>query len=81
MRESRRDGKVILGGNNVIAVGGVTRNQIARVHADGTLDTTFNPNSSGAVFTLAFQTDGELLLGGSFTTLESDTYFSDGFGD
>jgi hypothetical protein len=36
------DGKILLGGS-FTSVGGTTRNYIARVHANGALDTTFNP--------------------------------------
>jgi uncharacterized delta-60 repeat protein len=45
------------------------RNRIARVNADGTLDTAFDPNANGQVNTVALQSDGKILLGGAFTTL------------
>ncbi len=47
----------------------VTRNHIARLNADGTLDTGFNPNANGLVYAIAVQSDGKILLGGLFTTL------------
>src|SRR6185436_18845452 len=47
----------------------VLRNHIARVSANGTLDTTFNPNANSAVETLAVQSDGRILMGGRFTTV------------
>jgi uncharacterized delta-60 repeat protein len=48
------------------------RNFMARLNADGTLDTTFNPNFNGAISTLALQSDGKILAGGAFTALNPD---------
>ena len=63
------DGKIIIGGL-FPSVGGVTRNNIARLNADGTLDSTFNPGTgaSGTVQSLAVQADGKILVGGNFAT-------------
>src|SRR5947209_16751172 len=67
------DGKILIGGNftTLSPNGGasVTRNRIARLNADGTLDTAFNPNANARVSTIVVQGDGKILLGGSFTTL------------
>jgi uncharacterized delta-60 repeat protein len=68
------DGKVLLGGffSSLTPNGtttAVTRNSIARVNADGTLDTAFNPNPNGAVTTIAVQSDGKILIAGSFSSL------------
>ncbi|MEO6336019.1 MAG: delta-60 repeat domain-containing protein, partial [Verrucomicrobiota bacterium] len=50
------DGKILLGGEftTLSPNGGapVTRNRIARLNPDGTLDTAFNPNSDGTVLTI-----------------------------
>ena len=59
------DGKVIIGGD-FTQVEGVTRNRIARLNADGTLDTGFDPNVSGTVNSIVFQSDGRILVGGNF---------------
>ena len=59
------DGKILIGGD-FAAVGGVGRNNIARLNADGTLDPGFNPNSDGGVFCMAVQVDGKILIGGDF---------------
>jgi uncharacterized delta-60 repeat protein len=61
------DGKIILGGS-FNSIHGSPRDSIARLNADGTLDSTFNLNlgSSTAVWALALQPDGKLLLGGVF---------------
>ncbi|HEX9963225.1 MAG TPA: delta-60 repeat domain-containing protein, partial [Pyrinomonadaceae bacterium] len=67
------DGKIIIGGffstlspNDSAAV---TRNNIARLNADGTLDSTFNPNADSGVYSIAVQPDSKILIGGLFTSL------------
>ncbi len=53
------------------AVNGASRNGIARLNANGSLDTTFvNPTGSmpGNGLVLARQLDGKILIGGDFTT-------------
>ena len=61
------DGKILIGGR-FTSVGGQTRNRIARVNADGTLDTSFNPNLNNGVYGIALQSDGKIIVGGYFTT-------------
>jgi len=62
-------GKILIGGS-FTAVDGVVRNGIARLNPDGTLDTGFDPASgaTNAVRALAIQLDGNVLVGGSFTS-------------
>ncbi len=50
----QQDGKVVIGGE-FTHVDGVTRNYLARLNADGSLDTTFNPGNTlnGPVYSLA----------------------------
>jgi uncharacterized delta-60 repeat protein len=65
------DGKILAGGS-FSWLSGQTRNGIGRLNSNGTLDTSFNPGTGGSnpyVSSLAVQTDGKVLLGGSFTTL------------
>ena len=62
------DGKILFGGLFTI-VDGVARTNVARVNADGTLDTTFNPNPGNLVNTVAVQPDGKILIAGGFTTV------------
>ena len=68
------DGKIVLAGN-FTTFGGSTRNAIARIHADGSFDETFNPNVTGSTITidaLALQIiDGEekILIGGEFSAV------------
>ena len=68
--ELQPDGKVLVGGE-FISINDVTRNRIARLNADGSLDATFNPGSgaNGDVRALALQADGKVLLGGGFTSI------------
>ncbi len=67
------DGKILIGGDfTTLAPNGgvsVTRNHIARLNHDGTLDTAFNPNADGTVYAIAVQTDGKILAGGFFTAI------------
>lgn len=67
------DGRILIGGDftSLAPNGGVsvTRNRMARLNPDGTLDATFNPNVSSVVLALALQADGKILAGGAFTTI------------
>jgi uncharacterized delta-60 repeat protein len=69
------DGKIVVGGN-FTGMGGTTgtttRNRIARLNADGTLD-TFNPGTNGPVLAVAVQPDGKILAGGNFTAVGGGT--------
>jgi len=71
------DGKVLIGGQftTVAPKGGatVTRNHIARLNSDGTLDTVFNPDSNGMVYAIAVQTDGKILVGGYLGNIGGQT--------
>src|SRR5205807_1911819 len=64
------DGKILIGGDftTLSPNGGaaVTRNRIARLNPDGTLDTAFNPNANNTVLSIAVQADGKILAGGLF---------------
>jgi uncharacterized delta-60 repeat protein len=63
------DGKIIIGGDFTFACG-VGRTRLARLNADGSLDTAFNVGSgaNGSVNSIAVQTDGRIIIGGDFTT-------------
>lgn len=70
----QEDGKILIGGHFTSlqpsgAVGTTTRNYVARVHADGTVDSVFNPNVNYLVNSIVVQADGAVLLGGEFTSL------------
>jgi uncharacterized delta-60 repeat protein len=61
------DGKIIIGGF-FESVGGQPRFSVARLNADGTLDTSFaDPNVSGIfVSYIAIQADGKIIISGPF---------------
>jgi uncharacterized delta-60 repeat protein len=60
------DGRIVVGGEFTNIVG-QSRNYLARLNPDGSLDASFNPRASNAVNCLALQPDGKILVGGTFT--------------
>ncbi len=62
------DGKIIIGGG-FSQVAGISRNNLARLNPNGTVDTTFNPNPSGQIFAITLQPNGMILVGGGFITI------------
>lgn len=60
------DGRSVIGGS-FTSIGGVTRNRIARLNPDGSLDTDFNPGADDAVLAIAIQPNGRIVIGGSFS--------------
>ncbi|MBI3876051.1 MAG: hypothetical protein HY300_08880, partial [Verrucomicrobia bacterium] len=66
------DGKLLIGGD-FTSVNGIVniRNRIARLNSDGSVDTTFVPNTgaNSSVFAVALQTNGQVLIAGSFTNV------------
>ena len=70
------DGKIIIGGN-FTSYNGTGINRIARLHADGSLDTSFDPgigmDGYGYIFSVAVQADGKILVGGIFNIFNAHT--------
>lgn len=71
------DGKILVGGG-FDTVGGTARNGIARINADGTIDTTFDPGSGTGMFgggpnRFALQLDGKVLMSGFFNSVNGTT--------
>lgn len=76
------DGKLLVGGS-FVTFNGITENKLIRFNSDGKKDTTFNIRSpsqpylpytgfdTGGVGAIAVQTDGKILLGGTFTTFNN----------
>jgi uncharacterized delta-60 repeat protein len=61
------DGKILAGGY-FVTVAGATRYFLARLNADGSLDTGFVPAYiNGTVRAIAIQSDGKIVIGGEFT--------------
>ncbi|MEY2546344.1 MAG: hypothetical protein QOG48_1461, partial [Verrucomicrobiota bacterium] len=67
------DGRILIGGDffTISPNGGpmVTRHRIARLNPDGTLDATFDPNANEEVKAIVLQSDGKILVVGSFTNI------------
>jgi|GEM_PF-6995658 len=63
------DGKIMIGGT-FASFNGVARANIARLNADGSVDTSFNPGSgtNNEVVTISLQSTGKIIAGGLFTT-------------
>lgn len=63
------DGKILIGGT-FTTYDGTSRNRIARLNADGSLDPSFDPGtgSNDTIRSITVQTDGKLIIGGNFTS-------------
>ena len=70
------DGKIVVGGF-FTTLNGVTSNRIARLNADGTRDTAFTTNLGTGfdayLLSVAVQSDGKIVAGGAFATLNGAT--------
>lgn len=72
----QNDGRVVIGGS-FTAVQGATKNFIARLNSDGTLDTSFLNGLSGAnnsIRALFVDADGNIVIGGTFTNFNGQTW-------
>jgi len=67
---SQPDGKVLMGGS-FTSVNGTNRPNIARLNAEGSLDSSFNPGTgpNAKVSSIALQPNGKVLIGGDFSTV------------
>jgi uncharacterized delta-60 repeat protein len=70
------DGKILIGGK-FANVNGTSRNRVARLTSSGSLDSggNFDPGTgaNGEVDAIAVQTNGQVLLGGGFSTVNGAT--------
>jgi uncharacterized delta-60 repeat protein len=67
------DGRILICGT-FTEVHNTGRNGIARLNSDGRLDESFDPGShiaGGSVLSLAWQTNGQVLIAGTFTNVEN----------
>ena len=69
------DGRILVGGSfsNVQPVGAalpLSRKNLIRLNANGTLDSAFNPEPNSSVAALGVQSDGKIVIGGSFSTVQ-----------
>jgi len=69
------DGKIIVGGNVFVIGSSPQQNNIARLNANGTLDGTFaiGSGADNNVQGVAVQSDGKILVGGSFANFNGTT--------
>jgi len=76
---AQADGRVLVGGA-FTKLNGVTRNCLGRLYPDGSLDPDFNPSVTGtngaALFAVAAQPDGKVVLGGRFTNVITSTRYN-----
>src|SRR5204862_154988 len=67
------DGKILIGEHfatlSLNSGAAHTRNCIARLDANATLDASFDPNANSSVSSIAVQADGKILAGGFFTSI------------
>jgi uncharacterized delta-60 repeat protein len=65
------DGKILVGGE-FTSYSGSNNNNIVRINPDGSKDTSFDIGTgfNGSVFNISIQSDGKILVGGSFTTYQ-----------
>lgn len=70
------DGKIIICGSFTV-INGTNQSRIARLNTDGSLDTTFNTGigANSAVYDIAIQPDGKILLGGNFVAIGTTLNF------
>ncbi|MEY2510612.1 MAG: hypothetical protein QOE26_1375 [Verrucomicrobiota bacterium] len=75
---AQSDGKVLIVGP-FTSVNGTARNGVARLNADGKLDSTFNPGAgisgpgNGAIFDLQIDSGGKAVLAGGFDSFNNVT--------
>ena len=70
------DGKVLVGGYFTV-INGTSRNGVARLNADGSLDEMFNPSTGpdDLVNAVAVQPDGKVLVGGILFTINGTSRY------
>ena len=69
---TQANGRVILGGD-FTTIDGTTRNRVARLESDYTLEAAFNPNANAAIHACALQENGKILIGGAMTQVGAST--------
>src|SRR5205814_4419806 len=71
------DGRIVVGGR-FTSFNGFTHNRVCRLNANGSVDQSFGLGNgiNIAVFALALQTDGRILVGGQFSQVDLTTRFN-----
>lgn len=66
------DGQILIGGTfSTVSADLTARSRIARLNMDGTLDATFDPDADNTVYAIEVQSDGKILVGGTFSDVGS----------
>jgi uncharacterized delta-60 repeat protein len=67
------NGQIIVGGSFAVNANGTICSNLIRVNSDGSIDTSFSPPyiNDGVVYALAVQSDGKIMVGGSFTYINT----------
>jgi len=62
------DGRILIGGH-FTEYNGVSRNKIARINSNGSIDNSFDPGTgmNGVVRSIAMHFEGKILVGGGFS--------------
>lgn len=63
------DGRLLIGGDFTEVGGSWPSQRIARLHADGSVDTSFRADVGGTVHAIAVLDDGRIVVGGAFLTV------------
>ncbi len=73
--ELQPDGKILIGGF-FTTYNGTSSNRLARLNSDGSYDGTFNigTGANGSVYATPVQTDGKIIVAGTFTTFNGVSY-------
>ena len=66
-------GDSIYVGGSFSGIGSQSRNNIAKLNSDGTVDTTFNPNANSWIRAIALDSSGNPYVGGDFTSIGGQT--------
>lgn len=75
------DGQALIGGSFSGVTTGtldsiVTRNFVARINYDGSIDMSFDPSANQVVNTIVVEEDGRIILGGNFTELRVGSLYA-----
>ena len=68
----QEDGKILCGGE-FTSYSGQSRNRLARLNSDGSLDSTLNNPVGDFVYQIELQDDGKILIAGAFTLVGATT--------
>lgn len=64
------DGKILIGGG-FTTVGGASKQYLARLNVDGSLDTAFSARPNAPINRIVIQPDGKILIAGTFSAVSS----------